>query len=94
MNRLEKRVKKMEGSMPSDEVMVWVTMPEGWDTQRQEAAAEALARERGFEPPFRFDLRPLPNVHEAKPLFIGTDADLTAMLQQIAKRGQRVTDRD
>ena len=78
MNRLEKRVEKLEGSGPSDEVLIWANVPDSWDTKRQEAAAEALAREWGYEPPFRFDLRPLNNVREVEPIFIGTNADFKA----------------
>ncbi len=96
MNRLEKRIQRLEGGPKDERFFVWAEVPGDWPEERQRAEVTALVLERGVTAPFDITLFPQSSseCREVKLIFAGSGDDFDELLGRIAKKRQRVTDRD
>jgi len=95
MNRLARRVERLESGRPSDEVLVWAAVPEDWTQERREREGAALAIKNGYEAPFSFYFFPQdPKMcGELRPVFIGTDSEFSDHLEEIQRSRRLITPR-
>lgn len=88
MSRLGNRVRRLEGGANQDEVIVWMRFPDGMPEKKRKELAEAAARERGYEPPFKFEPDDWPT-QEVTVMYIGPGAVLTALIHDIQRRNRQ-----
>lgn len=96
MHRLGKRVAALEDGMDPGEVMVMGTWPRGVTEERFRAVGEDMARQMGYDPPFRFDASCTGEPggdDDIRFIFIGATTELKALLDDIAAKKRRITDR-
>ena len=96
MNRLEKRVQRLEGGPKDEKFSVWATVPGDWPEERQRAEVTALVLARGVTVPFDITLFPESSseCREVKLIFVGSRDDFGQLMREIAKEGRRIGDRD
>ena len=96
MNRLEKRVEKLEKErgIGDERYLVWAEVPGDWPEERQKAEVTALVLERGVKEPFDMTLFPQqsPECRDIKLMFAGTQEQFAEILRPIMFGGKR-TDR-
>lgn len=89
MARLTKRVKKLEGTGTDDQVIIWAYY-NGCSEEHCREVLAAKACERGYSPPFFYDLHNhLLNGKEGpiSTMFIGTRRELDDLIDEIQKMG-------
>ena len=88
MNRLAKRIQRLEGGT-RDKVTVVARVPLGWPRERQEAEVSALAIDRGAVEPFALAIieQNTPQIDRAYLEFVG---DMRDLFDDIAKNGTRI----
>jgi len=92
MNRLERRVSRLEGDDPSEPLTLLATAPYSWPEERREAEVRAMAIRQGVEEPFNVLIlgSPPENTDNVE---IGELVDLGALIEEIQNEGRRIDQR-
>lgn len=88
MNSLRSRIRRLETVIPTAGNLVIVNAPSGW-TEEQ---CRAVLGECFAGTDYALSTRHAPNVKELTVIFAGTHQELGALMDEIARKGRRITD--
>lgn len=88
MNSLHNRIRRLETATPTAGNLVIANAPSGWTEEQCRAALGAPFTGADY----KLDLGHAPNIKELTVIFAGTHQELDTLMDEIARKGRRITD--
>ncbi|SEK08230.1 hypothetical protein MAA5396_04764 [Marinovum algicola] len=90
MSIIDKRVKKLEAKR-SDGNFVWVRAPSAWSEDRCRSEAKSLLPQDFVWEGCELSIQQSPESEQLDVIFAGSGSELSAILKEVARRGNRIT---